>query len=73
MLSSTSSKNFKYYGRDLYYRRILNIFGFSKSAAQAAQKCPRTLSSTSSKNFKYYGRISVEIDITGGFQIFLIF
>ena len=34
-----------------------------KSAAQAAQKCPRTLSSISSKQrIKNYGRIMVESD-----------
>ena len=42
--------------KKLFYFRsespILKIFGFLKSAAQAAQKCPRTLSSISSNNFK---------------------
>ena len=50
-----------------YYRRILKIFGFLKSAARAAQKCPRALCSILSKNFKYYGLILIEIDIMAGF------
>ena len=37
------------YGRERWCEWILKIFGFLKSAAQAAQKCPRTLSSISSK------------------------
>ena len=45
----------------LIFERILQILGFSKSAARAAQKSPRTPSSISSKIFKYYGRILVGI------------
>ena len=28
------------YGRERFYERILKIFGFLKSVAQAAQQCP---------------------------------
>ena len=42
---SISSKNFKYYGRILV--GILKMFGFLKSVAQAALKCPKPLFSLS--------------------------
>ena len=40
------------YGRERFYKRILKIFGFLKSAAQAAQQCIKPLFSISSKNLK---------------------
>ena len=56
------------YGRERFYERILKIFGFLKSGAQAAQKCPRTLSSILSKQkIKNYCRIMVESDGVSGF------
>ena len=51
------------YGRERFYEQILKIFGFLKSVAQAALKCPKPLFSISSKQkVKNYGRIMVESD-----------
>ena len=52
MLSSISSKNYKYSVKIDIIKRILKFFGFLKSAAQAEQQCPRTLSSILPKNFE---------------------
>ena len=61
------SKLWSDFGRGRYHCRILKIFGLLKSAARAAQQCPRALFSISSKIFRNYGRILVEGVIIFGF------
>ena len=61
------SKLWSDFGRGRYHCRILTIFGFLKSAARAAQKCPWALFSILSKIFRNYGRILVEGVIIVGF------
>ena len=64
MLSSISSKNCKYYGPNsvgIDIMRILKIFGFLKSAAQTAQKCPKPLLSI--LFFKKSGTLTIDRNV----------
>ena len=49
------------YGRERFYERILKIFGFLKSVAQAALKCPKPLFSISL--FKKSSALPIDRDV----------